>query len=346
MYKLVYIVFSIAITVPSVATEYDYFPGLRRVKPSQSTSSQWVSNDARETPQLMKTINELIEERARQRFLEHWQRLQLNRNILQREEVAGPSFTYHPSSLNSQHQSNAIEFAVGPNDPRFYNPSIDNTYIKTSFEDGYTSGQELMHTNLNIILPPSPQDIKPKLPINVNQHLLGYNIRNEEERSNANHLTQHVSGVLQSPVEMGGAITMYIVALIGGISAAVTVGLISIIIGWYTLHKRAKAAVDVEYPAYGVTGPYQKSSPGSDGRLAESAQIYHYQHQKQQIIALEHRSSIKTNVNHTDDESEDDNEEGDYTVYECPGLAPTGEMEIKNPLFLEDTTLPLGKSTD
>nr|CAI5867719.1 unnamed protein product [Callosobruchus analis] len=37
-------------------------------------------------------------------------------------------------------------------------------------------------------------------------------------------------------------------------------------------------------------------------------------------------------------ESDEENEEGDYTVYECPGLAPTGEMEVKNPLFQDDPT--------
>lgn len=62
-------------------------------------------------------------------------------------------------------------------------------------------------------------------------------------------------------------------------------------------------------------------------------------------------------------ESEEENEEGDYTVYECPGLASvsiscysrverlvhisdfqhkfvfkTGEMEVKNPLFHDDPT--------
>ncbi|CAH0545754.1 unnamed protein product [Brassicogethes aeneus] len=37
-------------------------------------------------------------------------------------------------------------------------------------------------------------------------------------------------------------------------------------------------------------------------------------------------------------DSEEENEEGDYTVYECPGLAPTGEMEVKNPMFQDDPT--------
>lgn len=40
----------------------------------------------------------------------------------------------------------------------------------------------------------------------------------------------------------------------------------------------------------------------------------------------------------SDIESDEENEDGEYTVYECPGLAPTGEMEIKNPLFQDDLT--------
>lgn len=60
-----------------------------------------------------------------------------------------------------------------------------------------------------------------------------------------------------------------------------------------------------------------------DRKLAQSAQMYHYQHQKQQIIAMENRSGIDVNGRAMSDvESDDENEEGDYTVYECPGLAP------------------------
>lgn len=56
---------------------------------------------------------------------------------------------------------------------------------------------------------------------------------------------------------------------------------------FYRLHNKSKAAADVEYPAYGVTGPNKEISPTGDRRLAQSAQMYHYQHQKQQIIAME-----------------------------------------------------------
>lgn len=54
-----------------------------------------------------------------------------------------------------------------------------------------------------------------------------------------------------------------------------------------SLKKNIKNSADVEYPAYGVTGPNKDVSPSGDRRLAQSAQMYHYQHQKQQIIAME-----------------------------------------------------------
>lgn len=57
--------------------------------------------------------------------------------------------------------------------------------------------------------------------------------------------------------------------------------------GFYRLKRGAKAAADIEYPAYGVTGPNKEVSPSGDQRLAQSAQMYHFQHQKQQIIAME-----------------------------------------------------------
>ena len=60
------------------------------------------------------------------------------------------------------------------------------------------------------------------------------------------------------------------------------------------LHKKMRATSEVQYPAYGVTGPAGSpagskdgSPPAGDRKLAQSAQMYHYQHQKQQMIAAE-----------------------------------------------------------
>jgi hypothetical protein len=51
-----------------------------------------------------------------------------------------------------------------------------------------------------------------------------------------------------------------------------------------------------------------------DKKLAHSAQMFHYQHQKQQIIAMENRNA---ELNHDEDNDSDDNE-NDFTVYgEC-----------------------------
>lgn len=67
------------------------------------------------------------------------------------------------------------------------------------------------------------------------------------------------------------------------------------------LHKNAKAASEVDYPAYGVTGPAkERVGPGpGDRKLAQSAQMYHYQHQKQQMIAME-KWVLETNINIVD----------------------------------------------
>ena len=57
----------------------------------------------------------------------------------------------------------------------------------------------------------------------------------------------------------------------------------------FRLNKNQRAAKDAEYPAYGVTGPSRDLSPGSGGdrTLAHSAHMYHYQQQKNQMIAID-----------------------------------------------------------
>jgi hypothetical protein len=132
-------------------------------------------------------------------------------------------------------------------------------------------------------------------------------------------------------------------------SAAAVFGLMGAGVCWYRLHKQYKAAQDAEYPHYGVTGPAkERTSSGQaspvqamDAKLASSAQLYHYQHTKQQIIAMEHSTSDAKGQESDDSEGEGD--EGDYSVYECPGLAPTGDIEVSNPLF-ENVASPHTKS--
>jgi hypothetical protein len=144
--------------------------------------------------------------------------------------------------------------------------------------------------------------------------------------------------------------TLFIM-IVGACCVVGVVGLIGAAIFWYKIQKRAEQAIDSDYPSYGVTGPNSSgtkispSSSMSDRKLAQSAQMFHYQQQRQQMMAQEkaHLDAKATNSDDSDDEAPAD---GDYTVYECPGLAPTGEMEVRNPLFAEpDSSLASSASS-
>ncbi|NWS92323.1 NPDC1 protein, partial [Toxostoma redivivum] len=125
---------------------------------------------------------------------------------------------------------------------------------------------------------------------------------------------------------------LIVVCTVAGISALIVAA-----VCWCRLQKEVRLAQKADYSAQRVASPlpYDKISPG-DKTLAQSAQMYHYQHQKQQMLSLEkHKEEPKLPDSASSDE---ENEDGDFTVYECPGLAPTGEMEVRNPLF-DDSSL-------
>jgi len=145
--------------------------------------------------------------------------------------------------------------------------------------------------------------------------------------------------VLASVIEDDRINDIYFTTIVG-VASGLTVFLI---VGagflFHRARKNAKAAEEVEYPAYGVTGPGKEISPTSgDRKLAQNAQLYHYQHQKQQMIAFDSNTGNERQNGAVSDNESEDGEEGDYTVYECPGLAPTGEMEVRNPMFEDDAT--------
>ena len=167
---------------------------------------------------------------------------------------------------------------------------------------------------------------------------------------------------------------IYFVTIVAGCSIAAMCGVMGTGYCLYRLQQHNKAAADVDYPAYGVVGPITKdagtgNSPNSSGhsspsdpnrmlsssplsgsaggmvpgdrKLAQNAQMYHYHHQKHQIQAAAasgtSRAAKEPRLASTSDPDSDE-DEVEYIVYECPGLAPTGEMEVKNPLFQDDST--------
>ncbi|XP_028910257.1 neural proliferation differentiation and control protein 1 [Ornithorhynchus anatinus] len=125
---------------------------------------------------------------------------------------------------------------------------------------------------------------------------------------------------------------MIVVCTVAGASALIVAAAC-----WCRLQKEIRLAQKTDYLAQKVSSSPErdKTSPG-DKKLAQSAQMYHYQHQKQQMLSMEKNKEEPRQADPAS--SDEENEDGDFTVYECPGLAPTGEMEVRNPLF-EDWAL-------
>jgi len=109
-----------------------------------------------------------------------------------------------------------------------------------------------------------------------------------------------------------------------------------------------------DFTRYSPAGPGKKlqgfrngirMDENGDDSLAYKAQLHHYQQTKQKIIGGDDGLSPTTTPTggmasprsihhneHSEDEA-DDLEEHNYSVYECPGLAPTGDIEVSNPNF-------------
>ncbi|XP_037083066.1 neural proliferation differentiation and control protein 1-like [Pollicipes pollicipes] len=128
----------------------------------------------------------------------------------------------------------------------------------------------------------------------------------------------------------------FILTVVGVCTSVVCMTILGGLCYRYMQRGRSRASSEGDGPSYGVTGPHHDVSPSGDRKLAQSAQLYHYQHQKQQMMAIEEGRAMGSRQGSPSDEDSDDEQE--HTVYECPGLAPSGEMEVKNPLFSEDQT--------
>jgi len=144
--------------------------------------------------------------------------------------------------------------------------------------------------------------------------------------------------------------------VVAGCTLAGVLALLAASVCWYTVAKTrrvSKGSNEFETSKHSIFGNQHTGSSSASGsikskgsatsgdkKLALSAQMYHFQHQKEQIIAMEKANSEAKPDD--SDNSDDETPEGDYTVYECPGLAPTGEMEVKNPLFKEDFSASSG----
>ncbi|KAM3910576.1 neural proliferation differentiation and control protein 1-like [Leptodactylus fuscus] len=102
-------------------------------------------------------------------------------------------------------------------------------------------------------------------------------------------------------------------------------GVLVVAMCWYRLQKEVRLAQEMAYTAY--KGSRQHPCQRSADQMSHYMQ--HYSAQKKHFQAKE--SSEKKPCQQLSTDSEADGDE--FAIYECPGLAPTGEMEIHNPLF-------------
>lgn len=216
----------------------------------------------------------------------------------------------------------AAQFAVNPSFDSYYNPNLKRAeiLIRTKEEAETPQNDEVAEDPFE---PETRKTTNPKKAIQ--DPLIG-----------------RPEPLTQKEAELNRINDIYFITLVSVGTAMSVFAIVGAGFCYHRVRRNSRAGEEVEYPAYGVTGPGKEISPTSgDRKLAQSAQMYHYQHQKQQMIAFDRNNQDqRANGNgnaHSDVESED-GEEGDYTVYECPGLAPTGEMEVRNPLFQDEPT--------
>jgi len=237
------------------------------------------------------------------------------------------------------------QFAVNPGYPEYYGEHPDFLKFRLQELEESKPGPETHGQAAEAAQQPLPaQDQELEEQLQAMTANLGHSGQSDSKRA-------MVGGVRAEPLiasEYGGEYTQEEQAddlLFTTIIAVCTAASVFAVIGaGFCYHRssgRAKEQEEVEYPAYGVTGPAKEASPAGDRKLAQSAQMYHYQHQKNQMIAINRGNGGPGNHSggeESEGEMEGEGEEGDYTVYECPGLASTDEMEVKNPLFNDDPT--------
>nr|KAF6486222.1 neural proliferation, differentiation and control 1 [Rousettus aegyptiacus] len=139
---------------------------------------------------------------------------------------------------------------------------------------------------------------------------------------------------------VGLALVLIVACAVAGGAALAVAALCWYRLGSHRLQRDIRLTQKADYAApQAPCGPQTPGISPGDQRLAHSAEMYHYQHQRQQLQCLERHKEPPKEL---DSASDEENEDGDFTVYECPGLAPTGEMEVRNPLFEQSSlSVPL-----
>lgn len=243
-----------------------FLPGLRKQPPQMSPGSSYENY-------LLASLNwkNIIDEQARRRFQQQRQQQQYSysNNEQLTDEGSGPGFTYQLPVQYPPFSSNDddVPFAIGPGHPKFYEK------VGSSIKDSVKSDAVLTYKNVlgaeNDPVHLTSDGIpsyKVKAPMNVNPKIIPFDdasnvdIENSYEMSKSKDIltredlkklfenlerkgqgktianmlppfTQSQNDVAKKPVDLNSA---WVIGVIAGVSAAFTVGLLAIGIGWYT----------------------------------------------------------------------------------------------------------------
>lgn len=199
---------------------------------------------------LLTQLINIIEEQARRRLQQQHRQQQLHRDHLSTEEISGPGFTYQLPINYPSPTDNDVPFAVGPSDPRFY----ENNAMNINNPTYYNLPNNINNNNRHDNEPPvrfssdgvpsykvrAPMDVRPKFndnngyPFSKSKDVVYREDLNSMEMKKKMQENAYPNDVSKKHMEVDATMGMYVIALIAGVSAAVTVGLLAIGIGWYT----------------------------------------------------------------------------------------------------------------
>jgi hypothetical protein len=183
-----------------------------------SENGQFDKND------LIEKLSKYIEEQARMRFQQ--QIHQHHKQHVAPQEITGPGFSFIMPPMNKENfirdSDQAIQFAVQPFDSRYYETS-DGEEMTDNFGEDTNSLNEENREELDPV-PESKNKILIPPPMHVHESGTTDKILHRAQQKQAR--TQTPPDVLQKPlqVEFDNTMSLYIVALIAGLSCAFSTG--------------------------------------------------------------------------------------------------------------------------
>uniref|UniRef100_A0A8C5QR49 Neural proliferation differentiation and control protein 1 n=1 Tax=Leptobrachium leishanense TaxID=445787 RepID=A0A8C5QR49_9ANUR len=165
----------------------------------------------------------------------------------------------------------------------------------------------------------SPSTAAPLLPQRSNKSTVMGPVSLSPPTNLASGLEWRMSSMRKSDFNQTISLALIVICCLTGFS-----GILVAALCWYRLQQEVRLAQKMAYSAY--KGSRQQPCQ----RSVNDNSHYMWQDQKKQHLAQD-GSGMRPQKQFSTDSEEADIEE--FTMYECPGLAPVGEMEVHNPLF-------------